>query len=81
MALGLVEEEQAKPNAISLTFDAGEFYVQGKNSKTYTIPIAGAFRINNRVAYRWRGITATHGNYISFFEGDVLGENDPKELG
>ncbi|HYY27383.1 MAG TPA: autotransporter-associated beta strand repeat-containing protein [Chthoniobacterales bacterium] len=146
MALGLVEEEGAKPNAISLTFDAGEFDVQGQNGKTYTIPIAGAFKINNRVtldyeiplqyitfegtglmqagvtldlpvkvivpspdqpwswvttptaafassgskeiigggalsnvfAYRWRGITATYGNYISFFEGDVLAENDPR---
>jgi hypothetical protein len=146
IALGLVEEEPAKPNAISLTFDAGEFDVQGQNGKTYTIPIAGAFKINDRVtldyeiplqyitfegtslmqagltldlpvkvivpspdqpwswvctptaafassgrkeiigggalsnvfAYRWRGITATYGNYISFFEGDVLAENDPR---
>jgi hypothetical protein len=72
MALGLVEEEQAKPNAISLTFDAGEFDVQGKNSKTYTIPIAGAFRINNRVAYRWRGITAIYTELGNRYSSGVL---------
>ena len=145
-ALGLVDEESAKANAISLTFDAGEFDVQGHHGQTYTIPIAGGFRINDRarldyeiplqyitldgtglmqagltldlpfkailpsasqqwswdvtptvafassgsreiigggalsnvLAYRWRGITITYGNYISFFEGDVLTQNDPK---
>ena len=145
-ALGLVDEESAKPNAISFTFDSGEFDVEGHQGKTYTIPIAGGFRINDRarfdyeiplqyitlegtglmqagltldlpfkailrsanqpwswdvtptvafassgsreiigggalsnlLAYRWRGITITYGNYISFFEGDVLTENDPK---
>ena len=145
-ALGLVDEESAKPNAISLTFDAGEFDVQGHHGQTYTIPIAGGFKINDRarldyeiplqyitlegtglmqagltldlpfkailpfanqpwswdvtptvafassgsreiigggalsnvLAYRWRGITITYGNYISFFKGDVLTENDPK---
>jgi hypothetical protein len=145
-ALGLVDEESAKANAISLTFDAGEFDVEGHHGQTYTIPIAGGFRINDRarldyeiplqyitfdgtglmqagltldlpfkailpsasqpwswdvtptaafatsgsreiigggalsnvLAYRWRGITITYGNYISFFEGDVLTQNDPK---
>ena len=144
MALGLVGEESSKPNAISLTFDTGEFDVQGQHGTTYTIPIAGGFRINDRVrldyeiplqyitidgtslmqagltldlpmkviipsedqplawqvtptiaiatsgskeiiggvaltnvvSYRWHGITATYGNYISGFAGDVLVAND-----
>jgi hypothetical protein len=146
-ALGLVETGGAeKNNAISLTFDAGEFDTQGHHGETYTIPIAGQFKISNRVrldyeiplqyiqvagtglfqagvtldlptkviipsadqpwswdvtptaaiatsggkeiigggaltnviAYRWRGITATYGNYISFFKGNVLDSNDTK---
>jgi hypothetical protein len=147
MALGLdTTGETTKENAVSLTFDAGEFDIQGQHGQTYTIPIAGGFKINDRVrldyeiplqyltiedtslfqagltldlpvkviipspnqpwswivtptaavalsgskeiigggaltnvfSYRWRGITATYGNYISFFEGDVLATNDPK---
>ncbi len=144
MALGLVDEGSSKPNAISMTFDAGEFDVQGQHGTDYTIPIAGGFKINDRVrldyeiplqyisidgyslmqagltlelptkailptenqpwgwvvtptvavatsgskeviggaaltnvvSYRWHGITATFGNYISCFEGDVLVSND-----
>jgi fibronectin-binding autotransporter adhesin len=147
MALGLnPTEESGKNNAISLTFDAGEFDFQGQHGQTYTIPIAGGFKINERVrldyeiplqyitldrtalfqggltldlpvkviipsvdrpwswivtptaafassgsreiigggaltnvlACQWHGITATYGNYISFFEGEVLTSNDPK---
>ena len=147
MALGLIPlEDTSKQDAISLTFDAGEFDIQGQHGQTYTIPIAGGFKINDRVrldyeiplqyitldntslfqagltldlpvkviiptadqpwswivtptaavatsgskeiigggaltnvfSYQWRGITATYGNYISFFEGDVLTSNDPK---
>jgi fibronectin-binding autotransporter adhesin len=147
MALGLdTTGETTKENAVSVTFDAGEFDIQGQHGQTYTIPIAGGFKINDRVrldyeiplqyltiedtslfqagltldlpvkvivpspnqpwswivtptaavalsgskeiigggaltnvfSYRWRGITATYGNYISFFEGDVLATNDPK---
>jgi hypothetical protein len=146
-ALGLLDTtEPAKTSAISLTFDAGEFDIQGHHGETYTIPIAGGFKINDRVrldyeiplqyitvertglfqggltvdvpmkvivpsadqpwswiltptaafassgsreiigggaltnvlAYRWHDIIATYGNYISFFEGDVLTSNDPK---
>jgi hypothetical protein len=40
---------QEKNNAISLTFDAGEFDMQGNHGQTYTIPIAGQFKINNRM--------------------------------
>ena len=147
MALGLIpSEDTSKQNAVSLTFDAGEFDIQGQHGQTYTIPIAGGFKINDRVrldyeiplqyitidntslfqagltldlpvkviiptadqpwswiltptaavatsgskeiigggaltnvfSYQWHGITATYGNYISFFEGDVLTTNDPK---
>jgi hypothetical protein len=147
MALGLIPlEDTSKQNAVSLTFDAGEFDIQGQHGQTYTIPIAGGFKINDRVrldyeiplqyitldntslfqagltldlpvkviiptadqpwswivtptaalatsgskeiigggaltnvfSYQWRGITATYGNYISFFEGDVLTSDDPK---
>ncbi len=147
MALGLdATGEPTKENAVSVTFDAGEFDIQGQHGQTYTIPIAGGFKINDRVrldyeiplqyltiedtslfqagltldlpvkvivpspnqpwswivtptaavalsgsreiigggaltnvfSYRWRGITATYGNYISFFEGDLLTTNDPK---
>jgi hypothetical protein len=147
MALGLdPAEETGKENAVSVTFDAGEFDIQGQHGQTYTIPIAGGFKLNDRVrldyeiplqyitldntslfqagltldlpvkvivplpdqpwswivtptaavatsgsreiigggaltnvfAYQWHGITATYGNYISFFEGDVLTNNDPK---
>jgi autotransporter-associated beta strand protein len=147
MAVGLDPTgDTSKENAVSLTFDAGEFDVQGQHGQTYTIPIAGGFKINNRVrldyqiplqyitiedtglfqagltldlpvkvivpspdqpfswivtptaavatsggreiigggaltnvfAYQWHGITATYGNYLSFFEGDVLTNNDPK---
>jgi autotransporter-associated beta strand protein len=147
MALGLdATGEPTKENAVSVTFDAGEFDVQGQHGQTYTIPIAGGFKINDRVrldyeiplqyltientslfqagltldlpvkvivpspnqpwswivtptaavalsgsreiigggaltnvfSYQWHGITATYGNYISFFEGDVLTTNDPK---
>jgi hypothetical protein len=147
MALGLIpSEDTSKQNAVSLTFDAGEFDIQGQHGQTYTIPIAGGFKINDRVrldyeiplqyitidntslfqagltldlpvkviiptadqpwswiltptaavatsgskeiigggaltnvfSYQWHGITATYGNYISFFEGDVLTSNDPK---
>jgi hypothetical protein len=147
MALGLnPSEEPGKENAVSLTFDAGEFDIQGQHGQTYTIPIAGGFKINDRVrldyeiplqyitvdhtslfqagltidlpvkivvpsanqpwswiitptaavatsgsreiiggggltnvfSYQWRGIIATYGNYISFFERDVLTNNDPK---
>jgi hypothetical protein len=147
MALGLIPtEDNSKQNAVSLTFDAGEFDIQGQHGQTYTIPIAGGFKINDRVrldyeiplqyitidntslfqagltldlpvkviiptadqpwswiltptaavatsgskeiigggaltnvfSYQWHGITATYGNYISFFEGDVLTTNDPK---
>jgi fibronectin-binding autotransporter adhesin len=146
MALGLSPaEETGKNNAVSLTFDAGEFDFQGQHGQTYTIPIAGGFKINERVrldyeiplqyitldrtalfqagltldlpvkviipsvdqpwswivtpttalassgsreiigggaltnvfAYQWHGITATYGNYISIFEGDVLTSSDP----
>jgi autotransporter-associated beta strand protein len=147
MALGITpDEETDKENAVSLTFDAGEFDIQGQHGQTYTIPIAGGFKINDRVrldyeiplqyitiegtslfqagltldlpvkvvipsadrpwswtvtptaaiaasgsreiigggaltnvfSYQWHGITATYGNYISFFQGDVLTTNDPK---
>ena len=147
MALGLIPlEDTGKQDAVSLTFDAGEFDIQGQHGQTYTIPIAGGFKINDRVrldyeiplqyitldntslfqaglnldlpvkvsiptadqpwswiltptaalatsgskeiigggaltnvfSYQWHGITATYGNYISFFEGDVLTSNDPK---
>jgi hypothetical protein len=147
MALGLIpSEDTSKQDAISLTFDAGEFDIQGQHGQTYTIPIAGGFKINDRVrldyevplqyitldntslfqagltldlpvrviipradqpwswivtptaalatsgskeiigggaltnvfSYQWHGITATYGNYISFFEGDVLTSDDPK---
>jgi hypothetical protein len=147
MALGITpDEETDKQSAVSLTFDAGEFDIQGQHGQTYTIPIAGGFKINDRVrldyeiplqyitfegtslfqagltldlpvrvvipspnqpwswivtptaaiatsgskeiigggaltnvfSYQWRGITATYGNYISFFQGDVLTSNDPK---
>jgi hypothetical protein len=147
MALGLDGTGEAtKENAVSVTFDAGEFDIQGQHGTTYTIPIAGGFKINDRVrldyeiplqyltientslfqagltldlpvkvivpspsqpwswivtptaavalsgsrevigggaltnvfSYQWHGITATYGNYISFFEGDVLTTNDPK---
>jgi hypothetical protein len=147
MALGITpDEETDKQNAVSLTFDAGEFDIQGQHGETYTIPIAGGFKINDRVrldyeiplqyitihgaslfqsgltldlpvkvivpsanqpwswivtptaavaasgsreiigagaltnvfSYQWHGITATYGNYISFFEGDLLTNNDPK---
>jgi hypothetical protein len=146
-AMGLVETGvPEKNNAISITFDAGEFETQGHNGETYTLPIAGHFKINDRVrldyeiplqyiqvagvglfqagitldlptkvikpsadqpwswdvtptaavassggkeiiaggaltnvlAYRWRGLTVTYGNYISFFEGSVLDTNDAK---
>jgi hypothetical protein len=147
MALGLDStEETSKENAVSVTFDAGEFDIQGQHGQTYTIPIAGGFKLNDRVrldyeiplqyitvdntslfqagltldlpvkvvvpapdqpwswivtptaavatsgsreiigggaltnvfSYQWHGITATYGNYISFFEGDVITNNDPK---
>ena len=147
MALGLIPlEDTSKQDAVSLTFDAGEFDIQGQHGQTYTIPIAGGFKINDRVrldyeiplqyitldntslfqagltldlpvrviiptvdqpwswivtptaalatsgskeiigggaltnvfSYQWHGITATYGNYISFFEGDVLTSDDPK---
>jgi autotransporter-associated beta strand protein len=147
MAVGLDPiGDTSKENAVSLTFDAGEFDIQGQHGQTYTIPIAGGFKINNRVrldyqiplqyitiedtslfqagltldlpvkvivpsldqpfswivtptaavatsggreiigggaltnvfSYQWHGITATYGNYLSFFEGDVLTDNDPK---
>ena len=147
MALGLIPlEDTSKQDAISLTFDAGEFDIQGQHGQTYTIPIAGGFKINDRVrldyeiplqyitldntslfqagltldlpvkviiptanqpwswivtptaavatsgskeiigggaltnvfSYQWHGITATYGNYISFFEGDLLTSDDPK---
>ncbi len=147
MALGFIpSEDTSKQNAVSLTFDAGQFDIQGQHGQTYTIPIAGGFKINDRVrldyeiplqyitinntslfqagltldlpvkviiptanqpwswiltptaavatsgskeiigggaltnvfSYQWHGITATYGNYISFFEGDVLTSNDPK---
>jgi autotransporter-associated beta strand protein len=147
MALGLdATGEPTKENAVSVTFDAGEFDIQGQHGQTYTIPIAGGFKINDRVrldyeiplqyltientslfqagltldlpvkvivpspnqpwswivtptlamafsgsrefiggealtnvfSYQWHGITATYGNYISFFQGDVLTTNDPK---
>jgi hypothetical protein len=147
MALGITpDEETDKQNAVSLTFDAGEFDIQGQHGETYTIPIAGGFKINDRVrldyeiplqyitihgaslfqsgltldlpvkvivpsanqpwswivtptaavaasgsreiigagaltnvfSYQWHGITATYGNYISFFEGDLLTNNDPR---
>jgi hypothetical protein len=144
VALGLVDEGSSKSNAISMTFDAGEFDTQGQHGTTYTLPIAGGFKLNDRlrldyeiplqyitiegtslmqagltldlpvrviipsdnqpwswevtptvavatsgskeiiggaaltnvIAYRWHGMTVTYGNYISFFEGDVLVEND-----
>jgi hypothetical protein len=147
MALGLIPlEDTGKQDAVSLTFDAGEFDIQGQHGQTYTIPIAGGFKINDRVrldyeiplqyitldntslfqagltldlpvkviiptadqpwswivtptaalatsgskeiigggaltnvfSYQWHGITATYGNYISFFEGDLLTSDDPK---
>jgi hypothetical protein len=147
LALGLLPtEETGRDAAISVTFDAGEFDIEGQHGQTYTIPIAGGFKINERVrldyeiplqyltiddtglfqagltldlpvkvvipspnqpwswivtptaavatsgsreiigggaltnifSYQWHGITATYGNYISFFEGDVLTTNDPK---
>jgi autotransporter-associated beta strand protein len=147
MALGLDGTgEPTKENAVSVTFDAGEFDIQGQHGQTYTIPIAGGFKLNDRVrldyeiplqyltientslfqagltldlpvkvivpspnqpwswivtptvamafsgsrefiggealtnvlSYQWHGITATYGNYISFFQGDVLTTNDPK---
>jgi hypothetical protein len=147
MALGLIpSEEPGKENAVSLTFDAGEFDIQGQHGQTYTIPIAGGFKINDRVrldyevplqyitidntslfqagltldlpvkvvipsvaqpwswtatptaavatsgskefigggaltnvfSYQWHGITATYGNYISFFEGHLFSTDDPK---
>jgi autotransporter-associated beta strand protein len=37
---------------------------------------AGAF--SNVLSYRWRDITLTYGNYISFFEGATLVSNDPQ---
>ena len=40
--------------------------------------IIGGGALTNVFAYQWHGITATYGNYISFFEGDVLSSNDPK---
>ena len=42
-------EETGKNNVVSLTFDAGEFDFQGQHGQTYTIPIAGGFKINERV--------------------------------
>jgi autotransporter-associated beta strand protein len=147
MALGILEtSEPSRPSTISVTFNAGEFDFEGEHGKTYTIPIAGGFKINDRVrldyeiplqyvtiantslmlggatidlpvkvilpspdqpwswtmtptaafaasgsreiigggalsnlfTYRWHGITASYGNYISFFNGDVLTSNDPR---
>jgi len=147
LALGLLPtEETGKDSAISVTFDAGEFDIEGQHGETYTIPIAGGFKINDRVrldyeiplqyltiddtglfqagltldlpvkvvipsadqpwswivtptaavatsgsreiigggaltnvfSYQWHGITATYGNYISFFEGDVSTTDNPK---
>jgi hypothetical protein len=147
MALGILEtSEPPRPSTISVTFNAGEFDFEGEHGKTYTIPIAGGFKINDRVRldyeiplqyvtiantslmlagatvdlpvkvilpspdqpwswtmtpiaafaasgsreiigggalsdlfmYRWHGITASYGNYISFFEGNVLTSNDPR---
>ncbi len=50
MALGLDPTgDTSKENAVSLTFDAGEFDIQGRHGQTYTIPIAGGFKINDRV--------------------------------
>jgi hypothetical protein len=40
--------------------------------------IIGGGALTNVFSYQWHGITATYGNYISFFEGDVLTNNDPK---
>lgn len=42
-------EEAGKNNAISLTFDSGEFDIQGQHGRTNTIPIAGGVKINDRV--------------------------------
>jgi hypothetical protein len=147
MALGLLDTTEPPHNStISVTFNAGEFDFEGEHGKTYTIPIAGGFKINDRVrldyeiplqyvtiadtslmlagvtvdlpvqvilpspdqpwswimtptaafaasgsreiigggalsnlfTYRWHGIAASYGNYISFFNGDVLANNDPR---
>jgi hypothetical protein len=49
-ALGLVETgAPEKNNAISLTFDSGEFDAQGHHGRTNTIPIAGQFKLNDRM--------------------------------
>jgi hypothetical protein len=40
--------------------------------------IIGGGALTNVIAYRWHGITATYGNYISFFKGEVLDSNDAK---
>ena len=40
--------------------------------------IIGGGALSNLFTYRWHGITASYGNYISFFNGDVLTNNDPR---
>src|SRR5260221_14775133 len=36
-------------NVIGISFDASEFDIKGQKGQTYTFPIAGAFKINDRV--------------------------------
>jgi hypothetical protein len=49
-ALGMLPNgEPARENAISITFDAGEFDIQGEHGEVYGLPIAGGFKINDRV--------------------------------
>ena len=40
--------------------------------------IMGAGALTNVISYRWRDITLTYGNYLSFFEGETLVSNDPE---
>ena len=40
--------------------------------------IMGAGALTNIISYRWRDITLTYGNYLSFFEGETLVSNDPE---
>jgi autotransporter-associated beta strand protein len=141
------EEDNAKQyNAIGLTFDAGQFRLQGQTGQMYGFPLAGQLKLNDRVAldydipfeyvelpgsdifqtglilnfptrvvvgkngqplswdvtptaalalagnkeiigagalsntvsYRWHDMAFTYGNYISFFEGGTLVNNDPQ---
>jgi autotransporter-associated beta strand protein len=50
MALGIVEVGgTTQENAVSVSFDMGSFELEGHHGQTYGIPIAGQFKINDRV--------------------------------